>query len=92
MTLQKQLATIKPGENYPSSVTITEEGKTIKFCLQSYFVGMYYAIYIDGLCVCQTGDFNNKKCVAGLKKNIAKAIARGATVEIGSLQLVKKMA
>lgn len=91
MNTKDQLAAIKPGKNYPSQVEITEDGKTIKFCLQSYIVGMYMAIYIDGQCVCQTGDHNNKTRVAALKKDIEKAIGRGATVEIGSLQEVKKL-
>lgn len=90
MTAQETLKAIKPGENYPTEVTVTEDGKTIKFCLCSYFVGMYLAVYIDGNCVCQTGDHNNKKCVAGLKKDLVNAIKRGATVEFGSLHPVKK--
>lgn len=92
--VKAQLATIKPGENYPTNVTITEtaDGKTVKvkFLLQSYFVGMYCAIYVgDGGMPHQTGDHNNKTLVTKLKKDISKALKRGATVEIGSLAPVK---
>jgi hypothetical protein len=87
---------IKPGKNYPTSVTITEmvEGKEmeIRFLLQSYIVGMYCAIHFrKGDVPAQTGDHDNKKFVKGLVKDIKKAIRRGAKVEIGSIAPVKTM-
>ena len=92
----EKLKEIKAGKNYPTSVTITEDfdGKevTIKFLLQSYIVGMYCAIHFPNETIPhQTGDHNNKTFVTKLKKDIKKAIARGATVEIGSIVPIKTM-
>jgi hypothetical protein len=92
----EKLKQIKAGTNYPSSVTITEthEGKevVVKFLLQSYIVGMYCAIHFPNETIPHpTGDHNNKTFVTKLKKDIKKAIARGATVEIGSILPVKTM-
>lgn len=86
-----KLDSIKPGINYPNYVTITEriKGKlqTIKFNLCSYMVGMYCAIYMgDASMPVQTGDHDNIKFVRKLKKDIARAIKRGAKVEFGSIQ------
>ena len=96
--LKQQLATIKPGETYPAYVEIkekTDKGKDIriKFLLQSYVVGMYCAIHINGSDVpdIQTGDHDNKKFVSGLKRDIKKALKSGGTVEIGDLREVKKL-
>lgn len=93
MSIQEQLAEIKPGKNYPAFTRITEtvEGKemVISFALQSYYVGMYAAISIPGQSLIQSGDHNNKSFVTKLKKDIKKAIDRGATVEIGEIRLIK---
>jgi len=85
------LAQIKPGKNYPASVSVTEkDGHRIKFLLQSYFVGMYCAIYTDeGRLPFQTGDHNDKTFVGKLKRDLARATKRGATVEIETLLPVK---
>ena len=87
--LTEQLKAIVPGKTYPSSVEITEDGKKIVFNLNSFFVGMYLAINVDGCCIHQGGDHNNKSIVRDLKSDIKKAILRGATVEIGSIRNVK---
>lgn len=89
-----RLAEIKPGINYPRSVRIKEvvKGETldVRFVLQSYEVGMYCAIYTpDNSIPAQVGDHNNKTFVGKLVKDITKAIARGADVEISSLDYVK---
>lgn len=95
--LKQQLASIKPGETYPAYVNIKEkddEGKDlkIKFLLQSYVVGMYCSIYINGATIPhQTGDHDNAKVVRRLKKDINNAIKRGAEVTIGDLREVKKL-
>lgn len=93
--IQEKLKMIKPGKTYPQSVNIVEQvdGKEMKirFALQSYVVGMYCAIYFpERQCPHQTGDHNNKTFVAGLKKDITKAIERGATVEIGAIIPIKE--
>ncbi len=86
---QEKLDAIKPGVNYPSCVHITEtKGKKmdVKFLLNSFMVGMYCAIHINGGSMpVQTGDHDNKKFVTGLKKDIFRAIKRGAKVEIDAL-------
>ena len=84
MNILEQLKTIKPGKTYPRNVKVTEkDGKTIEFHLNSFYVGMYCAIHIDGSSTpVQTGDHDNIKFCRGLKRDLAKAIARGATVEI----------
>jgi hypothetical protein len=96
MTTTEALKKIIPGKTYPSDVVITEEveGQTmrVRFCLNSFIVGMYCAVYLNGKFACQTGDHNNKTRVASLKKGIKKALARGATVEIGNIWEVKKSA
>jgi hypothetical protein len=93
-SVKQTLEKIVPGKTYPSSVLITEapteQPMKIKFNLQSYVVGMYTAIYInDATMPIQTGDHNNKKMVTGLKKDILKALDRGATVEIGTIRNVE---
>ena len=91
MKIEEQLKQIVPGETYPRIVIVREDGGEIRFLLQSYFVGMYCAAYLDGQSLpCQTGDRDNKKFVAGLKKDLKKAIARGASVEIGRIDPIKK--
>ena len=89
-----KMAEILPGETYPRFVKITEKilGKQCEVCfyLQSYYVGMYCAIHIDGGNAQQTGDGNNKTFVTKLKKDISAAIKRGAKVEIMDVSLVKK--
>ena len=96
--LERQLKAIVPGKTYPLSVVITEPagtgkpeaGYVVKFLLCSYLVGMYCAIYFNGSSQPrQCGDHNNKGFVTKLKKDIAKAIARGAKVEISGIQPVK---
>ena len=96
MTATDQLALIKPGKTYPSYVEINEkvdgEDQTVKFNLQSYMCGMYCAIYFPCRQMpLQRGDHNNKSFVTKLKKDIAKAIERGADVVIGSIQDIKKI-
>lgn len=87
MTLDEQLKAIVPGKTYPSSVKITEtDNNVIEFFCQSYYVGMYCAIHFSGNIASQTGDRNNKTFCAKLKKDISKAIGRGAKVEIGSIR------
>ena len=89
-----KMAEILPGETYPRFVKITEKilGKQCEVCfyLQSYYVGMYCAIHIDGGNARQLGDQNNKTFVTKLKRDIRKAIKRGAKVEIAKVSLVKK--
>lgn len=86
---------IVAGKTYPHSVTITEtfKGKkmVVQFHLQSYFVGMYCAMYGDGRLINQTGDHDNTKFVRGLKRDILKADKRGATIEISGIDSVKSL-
>lgn len=90
MNATEQLKQIKPGKTYPSYVKITEavKGKkmVVQFYLNSYYIGMYCAIHINGHIASQTGDRNNKTFCTKLKKDIAKAIARKAKIEIGSIR------
>jgi hypothetical protein len=88
--IKDQLKQIIPGKTYPRGVTITEtvDGKflEVRFLLQSYVVGMYCAIHFDRTSVPhQTGDHDNKKFVRSLKKDILKALERGADVTIESI-------
>ena len=87
------LATIKAGVNYPARVTITEKVKgkpyVVEFLLNSFYVGMYAAIHVNGQLAGQTGDYNNKRFVTQMKRDIAKAIGRGATVDFGPVFPVK---
>lgn len=91
-TIEEQLKEIKPGKTYPRHVEIDEpagpDGKPakIEFRLQSYYVGMYCALHIDGRLVAQFGDHNNKMFVTKLKADIKRAIVRGAKVKIGSIR------
>lgn len=92
MTIQEQIKSIVPGKTYPSQVEIIEkDGNKVIFLLQSYFVGMYCAIYFNNETLpSQTGDYNNKSFVGKLKKNIIKALGRGATVTIGETREIVK--
>ena len=94
MTTKETLAKIIPGKTYPSDITITEtiEGKpmVVKFCMNSFIVGMYCCIYVNGEVACQSGDNNNKSVVTRLKKDVKKAISRGASVEFGDIREIKK--
>lgn len=89
----ESMAQIQVGKNYPCSVAITEmvKGKKmiLTFALQSYLVGMYACIRINGELIQQTGDHDNKKFVGGLVRDMKKAVKRGAIVEIGSIFPVK---
>ena len=88
MNITEQLKTIKPGKTYPRYAKVTEkDGMTVEFHLNSFYVGMYCAIHINGkeMPAMQTGDNNNVKFCRGLKQDLAKAIARGATVEISTV-------
>jgi len=58
----------------------------VTFTLNSFFVGMYCEIRCNGDLAGQHGDHDNKRFVRNLKKDVAKAIERGAVVEIGSLR------
>jgi hypothetical protein len=90
MTIAEQMKQIVPGKTYPSAIKITEtfKGKkvVVQLFLNSYFVGMYCAVHVNGQVATQTGDRNNKTCCARVKKDITKALARGAKVEIGSIR------
>ena len=87
MNLKEQLKQIKPGKNYPATVKVTEkDGEVIEFHSNSFFVGMYCAMHINGTVAAQLGDHNNKTFVTKLKKDLVKAEERGATVEIGSIR------
>lgn len=93
MTTEEALKAIVPGKTYPSDVTVSEEfnGKpmVVKFCFNSFIVGMYCCVYINGNVAQQGGDHNNKSCIASLKKDLKAALARGAKVEIGDIRQVK---
>jgi len=83
------LKPIVPGKTYPSYVEVIEkDGTKVKFLLQSYYVGMYCAIHMNGNTVpaVQTGDHDNTKFCRKLKGDLNKAYERGATVEIGSIR------
>lgn len=91
MNAIETLKTIKPGKNYPSYVKVEEKDKSgkpmvVEFHLNSFYVGMYCAVHINGRVSTQVGDHNNKKFCAALKKDIAKAIERGATVEVSGVR------
>jgi hypothetical protein len=87
MSLKEQLAQIKPGKNYPSYVKVTEkDGEVVEFYCNSFYVGMYCAIHLNGRVASQSGDHNNKTFVTKLKKDLTNAESRGATVEIGSIR------
>lgn len=87
------LKAIVPGKTYPDEVTVSEEvnGKSmvVKFCFNSFYVGMYCCVYINGNVAQQGGDHNNKSCIASLKKDLKAALKRGAKVEIGQIRNVK---
>jgi hypothetical protein len=90
----RQLADIRPGVNYPGQVMVSEtvDGKrlNVRFLLQSYYVGMYCAIHVNGASMPhQTGDHDNKKLVRGLVNNLQMALERGADVTIGPLHPCK---
>jgi len=87
MNTIEQLKAIKPGKTYPSEVVVIEKNhQTIKFCLNSFYVGMYCAVYLNGNLALQTGDRNNKTFCLKLKRNLKAALTRGATLEIGSIR------
>lgn len=93
MTTEEALKAIIPGKTYPAEVnveeTIADVPSKIKFCFNSFFVGMYCCVYINGKVASQGGDHNNKSCIASLKKDLKAALKRGAKVEIGSIRQVK---
>lgn len=81
------LAAIKPGKTYPSYVKVTEAASpVVEFHCNSFYVGMYCAIHINGTVATQTGDHNNKSFVAWLVKGLKAAIDRSAKVEVGSIR------
>ena len=87
MTIDEQMKEIVPGKTYPAYVKVVEkDGNIIEFHLNSFYVGMYCAIHFNGNVATQTGDHNNKGFCSRLKKDLVKAIGRGATVEIGSIR------
>lgn len=92
MTTEDTLKAIIPGKTYPAEVTVREvfEGKpmTVKFCFNSFFVGMYCCVYVNGNVASQGGDHTNKTCISKLKKDLKAALKRGATVEIGDIRKV----
>lgn len=91
----KDLAAIKPGVNYPRCVNVVEVVKgqphETSFRLQSYWVGMYCAIYVNGSLAMQTGDYDNKRFVATLKRDLKAAIQRGAEVTCGCIFPIKTL-
>jgi len=104
--LQAQLDNIVPGKSYPRYVSIREpnsqlqsDGKFqsgkedhIEFHLNSFVVGMYCAIHINGQVAIQTGDQDSRQFTRKLKKDIVRAVTeRGAAVEIGSVAPVKTL-
>jgi len=87
MNATEILKTIKPGKNYPSYVKVEEKGHPlVEFHLNSFYVGMYCAIHVNGSVAAQQGDHNNKGFCTKLKKDLTKAIARGAIVEISGIR------
>ena len=93
--LQAKPDAIKPGQTCAAEVEIKEKynGKpmTVKFCFNSFIVGMYQCIYVNGQVAQQGGDHDNKKCMTSIKKDIKAAITRGAKVTIGSIRPIKTM-
>jgi hypothetical protein len=92
MTTTEALKEIIPGKTYPAEVTVSEEVNgtpmVVKFCFNSFYVGMYCCIYINGNVAQQGGDRNNKSCMTSLKKDLKRALSRGAKVEIGDIRNV----
>ena len=92
-TTQAQFDKIVAGKTYPHNVKITEDYKgkkmVVSFNMQSYFVGMYCAMYLDGKLASQTGDHNNKGFVTKLRKDILAADKRGAEIEISGIDNIK---
>lgn len=87
MTLNEQLEAIRPGKTYPSYVKVVEgDGTILEFHLNSFYVGMYCAIHVNGKVVMQTGDRNNKTLCTKLKKDLKGAIERKCTVEVGAIR------
>ena len=87
MIVKDKLKEIKAGKTYPSYVKVVEKnGMVVEFHLNSFYVGMYCAIHVNGNVAAQTSDHNNKGFVTNLKKDLTKAIAHGATVKIGSIR------
>lgn len=88
MSSKNILDDIQPG-HYPASVLVTEsDGIRVEFLLQSYQCGMYCAIYVNDSGPQQTGDHDNRRFLRGLKRDLAKAIERGATVELGLMRVL----
>jgi len=86
MNTTEQLEKIIPGKTYPSYAKVVDKGeKPVEFYLNSFYVGMYCAIHVDGHVAVQTGDHDNKRFCRMLKEDLNRAIARGADVEIGSI-------
>ena len=88
---EKFLRRIKPGKTYPTTVCFLEpDGRKFTFNLQSYFSGMYCAVYSEGKCIFQNGDHDNKAFVLGLKRDIRNALTRGAEVVIDRIVNIGK--
>ncbi len=89
-TVAEQLKSIVPGKTYPAYVKVEEKGMPLlEFHLNSFYVGMYCAIHVNGNVAAQNGDHNNALMVRKLKKDIAKAIERGAKIEISDIRPCK---
>lgn len=87
MTIEEQMKQIVLGKTYPTYVAITEaDGNKIEFHLNSFYVGMYCAIHVNGEYDTQTGDYDNTGVCEWLKQDILEAIKRNAIVEIGSIR------
>jgi hypothetical protein len=76
----------KKGTLFPNAVTITEpDGTVVKMLVAIYYVGVYCAIYVNGRLIEQAGNHNQKAFVQAYLRDIKKALARGASVEEGTM-------
>ena len=90
MKTQDALKAIVPGKTYPTVVDITEpDGKRVQLQMNSFEIGMYCAINLNSNMVSQGGHSNQKTFTQRLKRDIEKALSRGAKVKIGSIAKVK---
>ena len=90
--LQTKLDSIIPGKTYPRTVTIEEiidkKPTQISFTFQSYICGLYCVVSINDepANLASQSAHKTKSFTTKFKKDIIKAIQRGATVTIGSVQ------
>ncbi len=82
------LKQIIPGTTYPAYVKVEEkDGLVVEFHLNSFYVGMYCAIHVNGKLAHQSGDRNNKGLIGSLKKDLKAAFARGASVDFSNVRM-----